>query len=104
MKKTILLVIESKLQDVRDNDVTQSILFRVRKKFLKRSENEIVLYEMKDYIISQLLWKKLSTYKWLLPLLLESCRIIGEDFDMLDYDNFNDCENYQDVYQKISDS
>lgn len=84
--------------DIPNNPIICDIAERARKKYLARSADEVVLYEMNDYIARQLEWKKQSRFEWLLPLVWFCARIMGEDFEMLFEDN---PQNWRDAYNEL---
>lgn len=96
MKKEILNTIIERVDEVNQSKVLKDIRKRAIKKF--HGVDGIFLYELKDYIIAQMRWKKQNLYYHLLPLLYQSCGDNGQVFEFL----FDNPENYRDaVYELI---
>ena len=83
MTDQLMQQVEEAAYDMQDNDVLMLIVDRAKKKFFARSADEVVLYELRDYVINQLSWKKQSQYHYCLPLLLKCCEVMGEEFGSL---------------------
>jgi len=83
MKKELLEQINEAKYTIENNPIILGIVTRTRNKFFNKSEEQVVIYDMLDYIKSQLQWKKQSFYEWLLPVILECCEIMEEDFEAL---------------------
>ena len=98
MKQELLEQINEAKHEIRNDEILMGIVERARNKFFAKSEEEIVLYDMRDYVANQLEWKKQSVYKNFLPVLLECCEVMGEDFEML-FDN--DPQNWRDANDEI---
>jgi hypothetical protein len=99
MNQALLREINEQKHRIENDDIITAIVERARNKFFARSENEIVIYEMLDYVKAQLSWKKQSAYKWLLAIMMEVCERVGENFEIL----FDDCEpkNYREAFDEI---
>jgi hypothetical protein len=98
MKQELFDQINEAKHEIRNNEILIGIVERARNKFFAKSASEITLYDLKDYVISQLEWKKQSVYKNLLPTLLECCEVMGEEFEMLFNEN---PQNWRDANKEI---
>jgi len=81
--KNLIPIINSKKSEIASNEIIKGIVCRAHDKFMKKSNNEIILFELVDYVKSQLTWKKQSFYQWLLPILLECCERLNQPFEMI---------------------
>ena len=99
MNPELLNQIRERKYEIYDNSIIMGIIERGRNKYLRRSETEIVLYELPEYVINQLSWKKQSLYEWLLPVLMLLSEVVCEDFEML-FDE--DPQNWREAYSEVN--
>jgi len=99
MNKDLLNEINEQKHRIKDDEIITEIVERARNKFFAKSETEIVLYDMLDYVKKQLTWKKQSAYEWLLATMMEACERVGENFEMLFADS--DPKNYREAFDEI---
>ena len=97
MKPELLHQIAEKKFEIKDDEIIEAIVQRATSKFFEKSATEIVLYDLLDYVKKQLQWKKQSFYQWLLPVMLECCERVCENFEML----FEDPQNWREAYDEI---
>jgi hypothetical protein len=99
MNQELLNQINEQKHRIKDDEIITGIVERARNKFFAKSETEIVLYDMLDYVKKQLTWKKQSAYEWLLAAMLEACERVGENFEMLFSDS--DPKTHREAFDEI---
>lgn len=99
MKSEIFEAIHENRKRIESDSILISIYWRARKKFMKEAGERVVLYEIRDYIFSQLKWKKQDSYLNAPALISMVCDAVAENFDMLIE---NEPENYRDLFFQIS--
>lgn len=99
MNQELLNEINKQKHRIENDEIITRIVERARNKFFAKSETEIVLYDILDYLKEQLSWKKQSAYEWLLAVMMEVCERVGENFEELFYDS--DPKNYREAFDEI---
>ena len=97
MKAEILSTILDRSIEINNDTVLFEIYLRARKKYLSLSAEKVTLFEIRDYILSQLKWKKQDLYYNALPLIYKVCQATSDDFESL----FDEPENYREAYFQL---
>ena len=86
---------------IHDDKVLEKIYSDAVKKFFCRAENEIIFYEVCDYVYRKLIQKKQDTYSHSLHIVKEVCQRVGEDFYAAIEHTAPNANVYKDVWHEI---
>lgn len=93
--------IEINTEAINRDSILNGVYERAVNKFMPLAGNGVVFNDLVDYIKSQISWKKQCLYTHGLPLVLEVCRKVEEDFYAACEHLAPDAKNYRDLYYSI---
>jgi len=89
---------------IHKNEILRKIYEDAVNKFFDKAAEQIVFYELADYVARKLKQRRQFIYDHAIPIVKEVCQKIGEDFN----GNIEHCapgaQNYRDVYYLIYES